>query len=103
MKLTVSERLSIEQFLPREGTMLEQITARDTLQKTKILPGEREKIKWYQSPKGLEIAEESDFEVDFEFDKSEIEMLKEGFRKLEESKKINQQNISLALKLRDLK
>jgi len=74
------------------------------LQKTKLTKEEKEKTIFYPAKNGgFVLGEESDFEVEVSFDKSEIEMLKEGFRKLEDGKKFTQANIGLALKIRDAK
>ncbi len=103
LRLSCTERFVINQFLPNEGSLLEQMTARDILQKTKVFAAERQKVKYFQNPGGqVEIDSDTDFETEFEFDKAEIEMLKSGFKKLDDERRINQKNVGLAIKLRDL-
>ena len=103
LSLSVSERLNIIHFLPEQSDLLNQITGRDILQKTKLTKEERESAKIYQTQKGVVVDEESDFEKEFEFEKAEFEMLKDGFKKKEESKAITQYTVTLALKIRDAK
>lgn len=101
MELKVSERLIISQFLPEESSLTDQITSMDILRKTRLSREEKEKA-FVPVQGGYVVGEDNDFEKEISFDKSEIEMLKDGFRKLDEKKKFTQANVSLALKIRDL-
>lgn len=100
--LLASERVFIPEFVPKEGSLIEQLTARDIVQKTKLQPEEHLKLKFFQVHNRVELSDETDFEKEIDLDKSEIEMLKDGYSKLDRDKKITIGMVTLAKKIRDL-
>lgn len=98
LSLSITDRFNIAQFLPKEGSVIEQTIARDVIKKTFVSKAEREKLRFFQMSGELDPV--SNTESDFEFDRNELEMLIDGFRALEKDRKINQLTIDLALKLK---
>lgn len=102
LKLTVEERLSIAQFLPKEGSLSEQIIGKSILDKTMISKEERKELR-FDSLYRDRIDAETDFVTEIEFSDEEFELMYSDFLQKDKDKKINSTNVSLALKIRDAK
>ena len=104
MKLTlsVSERLSIAQFLPKEGNLSEQLIGKSILNKSLITSKEREGLRFDPLYEGR-INRDTEFVTAIEFSTEEFELLYSNFLQLDKDKKINATNVDLALAIRTAK
>jgi RecJ-like exonuclease len=102
IKLNVSERLATAQFLPKESSISEQVIGKNILDKTKLSQEERKKIRFDAIYQG-QIAEDTDFTCTIDFNPEEHDLLYNEVLQQDKDKKINQSNISLAIKIRDAK
>ena len=103
MKLSIVERLSFGKLLPKEGNMIEQTIVKDISEKIVLnqeeivkigLKIENEKFIWNQQ-------EAIDKEI--VFTKLELDLLQKQIKKLDNDKKISQENINLCIKINDEK
>lgn len=104
MKLTlnVNERLSIAQFIPKEGSLSEQMIGRTILEKTILSKEEQSKLKADPFYKG-DIDRSTNFSREFDFTDAEFNLMYGQYRKMDDERHINQSNIELAIKLVDCK
>lgn len=104
MKITlnIEQRLSIAQFLPKEGSLSEQIIGKSIMDKTFISKEEREKIMLDQIYQGR-IMPESNIEAEFELTNEEFDLMYNDFMQKDKERKINQSNVSMAMKIRESK
>jgi len=100
--LTIEQRLSIGQFLPKEGSLSEQLIGKSILDKTFISKVEREKIMLDQIYQG-KIMPESNIESEFDFTNEEFDLMYSDFLQKDKDRKINQSNVSMAMKIRESK
>lgn len=100
--LTIEQRLSIAQFLPKEGSLSEQLIGKSIMDKTFISKSEREKIMLDQIYAG-KIMPECNTEAEFELSSEEFDILYSDFLQKDKDRKINSSNVSLALKIRESK
>lgn len=103
VKLKLKERLVLGSLLPEQGSITEQVIVRTIAKRVEITSDEID--KWEIRDVGdrfiwnVEKAEE----VEYEFNKTEIQLLKDGVKRLDEGKLISQTNLDLCLKIKDLK
>lgn len=104
MKLTlsVSERLSIAQFLPKEGNLSEQLIGKSILNKSLITTKEREGLRFDPLYEGR-INRDTEFVTTLDFSAEEFELLYSNFLQMDKDKKINASNVDLALSIRTAK
>lgn len=102
LKLNITERLSIAQFLPREGSLSEQLIGKSVLDKTLVTKTERKELRFDALYEG-KIDPETEFDTEIEFSDEEFELLYSDFLQKDKDKKINPTNVSLALKIREAK
>lgn len=102
MKLTIEQRLSIAQFLPKEGSLSEQLIGKSIMDKTFITPIEREALKLDPIYQGR-VMPDSNYEVEIDFSKEEFDLLYNEFIHKDKDRKINATNVALAVKIRDNK
>ena len=104
MKITlnIEQRLSIAQFLPKEGGLSEQLIGKSVLDKTIITKEERKDLRYDPLYQG-KIDPETDFEKEIELSPEEYELLYSTFLQMDKDKKINAGNVDMALKIRDAK
>ena len=104
MKITlnIEERLAIAQFLPKEGSLSEQLIGKSILDKTLILKEERKGLRYDPLYPG-KIDPETDFEKVIDLSGEEYELLYSNFLQNDRERKINNTNVGLALKIREVK
>ncbi len=102
LKLNVEERLSIAQFLPKEGSLSEQLIGKSVLEKCMITKEERKELR-FDALYRDRIDPETDFTADIELSEEEFELIYSDFLQKDREKKINSTNVSLALKIREAK
>ena len=102
LNLNIEERLSIAQFLPKEGSLSEQIIGKSILDKTFVTKEDRKDLRFDPIYQG-KIDPETEFKKEFEFSNEEFELLYSDFMQKDKEKKINATNVNLALKIRDAK
>lgn len=100
--LTVKERLSTINFLPKEGSTSEQVIGKNILEKTKLSKAEQEKVKPDIFYKG-EIDPDTNFVKEISFSDEEFRLMYNQYRKMEDERRVNQLTVDLALKLQDAK
>jgi len=102
LTLSIEERLSIAQFLPKEGSLSEQLIGKSVLDKTIITKEERKDLRYDPLYQG-KIDPETDFEKEVNFTNEEFELLYSDFLQKDKERKINASNVDLALKIREAK
>jgi hypothetical protein len=102
LNLNVEERVSIAQFLPKEGSLSEQIIGKSVLDKTMISKDERKELRYDPLYQGR-IDPATDFTKEIELSNEEFELLYSDFLQKDKEKKINVINVDLALKIREAK
>jgi len=102
LKLNIEERLSIAQFLPKEGSLSEQIIGKAVLDKTFVTKDDRKDLRFDPIYQG-KIDPETEFEKEIELSNEEFELLYSDFLQKDKDKKINATNVNLALKIREAK
>jgi len=102
MTLNVNQRISIAQFLPKEGNMAEQLIGKSIIDKTMVTKEERKNLLWDPIYQG-KVDSDTDFMKDFEFSNEELELLYSEFLQMDQKKTINLTNIELAVKIREAK
>jgi len=94
--------LAIGQFLPKEGSMAEQLVGKSIMEKTLISKEEMGKLRFDPIYQG-KIDPETDFLTEFEFSENELELMFSEFLQRDKERKINSASIGMALKIRDAK
>jgi len=102
IELNIEERLSIAQFLPKEGSLSEQLIGKSVLDKTLISKDERKELRYDPLYQGR-IDPETDFVKEIELTNEEFELLYSDFLQKDRERKINATNVDLALKIREAK
>ena len=102
ISLNIEQRLCIAQFLPKEGSLSEQLIGKSVLDKTIITKEERKDLRYDPLYQG-KIDPETDFEKDVDFTNEEFELLYSDFLQKDKERKINASNVDLALKIREAK
>lgn len=102
MKLTVSERFAISEILPLKADGETMILTHNILQKVKLIPQEKQVVRFNQTPNVIEVDEETNFERDFEFEPNELDLLIGGALHTEKQGAISRNATTLWVKLRDL-
>ena len=105
MKLNINERLMINALIPKEGDLITQVIAKDTIEKIRLTQEEIKKINMRLEGEGDDRCYrwENDFEKNVKFTEAEINQLKDAVKKLDKDKKINQSNLSLCIKIKEYK
>jgi len=117
MKLTVLERLSLPSLYPQESSIENQVLVKQMIEKVSLTEEEIKKINGRTEkrdvicPNCKEIVKEAEpgffwdddkYEKDIDFSKAEIVLLKQQVDKLNESKLISQEILSVCLKVSSL-
>ena len=102
IELNIEERLSIAQFLPKEGSLSEQLIGKSVLDKTLISKDERKELRYDPLYQGR-IDPETDFVKEIELTNEEFELLYSDFLQKDRERKIIATNVDLALKIREAK
>lgn len=102
MKLNVTERFAISEILPLKADGETMILTHNILQKVKLIPQEKQVVRFNQTPNGIEVDEETNFEREFEFEPDEIDLLIGGALHTEKKGAISRNATTLWVKLRDL-
>lgn len=100
--LTVEQRLSIAQFLPKEGNLSEQLIGKSVMDKTFVAKEDMKALQFHPLYQG-KIDPETDFEKEIDFSNEEFELLYSNFLQMDKDKKINASNVDLALMIREAK
>lgn len=98
LKLNIGERLCIAEFLPKDGSLSEQLIGKSILDKSFVNKEDRKELRFDPIYQG-KIDPETDFEKEIDLSKEEFDMVYSEFMQKEKDKKINQINISLADKI----
>ena len=100
IKLSVLDRLMLQQMLPQQGSKIEMLLCDEIVKKVDFSPqeitdlglkDEDGKVSWERSA-----------DKDFEFETAQVEMLKNASRKADENKLVNRQNLQLIEKIDSL-
>ncbi len=102
LKLNAEDRLSIAQFLPKEGSLSEQMIGKSILDKTMISKEERKELRFDPLYRD-KIDPGTDFVIEIEFSDEEFELIYSDFMQKDKDKRINASNVGLALKIREAK
>jgi len=100
--LNIEQRLSIAQFLPKEGNLSEQLIGKSILDKSFVSKDDMKALQFHPLYQG-KIDPETDFEKEIELSNEEYELLYSNFLQMDKDKKINAANVDLALKIREAK
>jgi hypothetical protein len=97
MKLSVKERLSLLQILPKMDNILTMNIVYELGKKISIGAKEFEELGFIQNDKTGEIQWDvtKEKEKEVEFEKAELDIIKDSLKKLDESKKVELVHISL--------
>lgn len=95
MKLKMQERLMLVSVLPTQGNFLTVALASDL--RKKVLPDntENETLGIKQQAEAIQWDTTKDFGKDFEFEKSEMQMIKKALKELDDSGKLSMNHIEL--------
>lgn len=100
MKLTIKERLALQQLLPREGSLQEQITVESIVKKTTVTRKDVEEVGGKVDPMGnIDLGIASDNGKEVEFDDHEMTLVKMKCKDAVDGNKVSQQNLSLIRKV----
>ena len=102
MKLTIKDRIVLPEILPQQGNMIEMLVADSITKKTRFTAREVTDFKLCQKGETLTWDENVDTDVEIDFEQSEVNLLKEQLRKLDEEKRISNRIFGLCVKIRDL-
>ena len=100
MKLTLKERILIQQILPQKGNMLEMLTIKSIVKKVEVT--EEESKKFEITAKGNSIvwnAEGKDAKFEIEFSEGELKVLKDAVVEMNDKKEITLDNLELCGKI----
>jgi len=100
--LNIEQRLSIAQFLPKEGNLSEQLIGKSILDKSFVSKDDMKALAFHPLYQG-KIDPETDFKKEIEFSAEEYELLYSNFLQMDKDKKINAANVDMALKIREAK
>jgi len=104
VKINVVDKLIIGQLLPQTEGFLVQMIARDIGRKVEITDGEREIVELKTNPQGQGVIWKTDriaeTEMEIDFSETEISMLQEQIKKLDDGKKITTTMLDTILKIR---
>lgn len=99
MILTISERIQLTQFIPKEGNIVEMMLCKDLSDKLNFTANEIEEFK-IKFKDGF-VSWESSKNFDIEITDSQLKLLKDFITKLDSEKKINLENLDLCLKIKN--
>lgn len=100
--LNIEQRLSIAQFLPKEGNLSEQLIGKSILDKSFVSKDDMKTLQFHPLYQG-KIDPETDFRKEIELSAEEYELLYSNFLQMDKDKKINAANVDLALMIREVK
>ena len=102
ISLNIEQRLSIAQFLPKEGNLSEQLIGKSILDKSFVSKDDMKTLQFHPLYQG-KIDPETDFKKEIELSAEEYELLYSNFLQMDKDKKINAANVELALMIREAK
>jgi len=106
VKLNLKERFVLPDILPPKGTMIDQITAKSIIKKVEITSDEIDKWNIREERRGeksiLIWDDKKAEEPEYDFNKTEIGLLKEGVDRLDKEGNITQSNLDLCQKIKKL-
>lgn len=102
MKLTIKERVVLGEILPQQGNMIEMILSSSIRKKAEFTPREITEFNLKQDGGNLTWDGSVDSDVEVFFEESEINLLKEQYKKFDEEKRVSDRMVDLFLKIRDL-
>jgi len=100
MKLTIKERLQLAMILPKQASVLEMILVKELGRKIVLTSLEIEEFEIKETEKG--IVWKGDKELELSLTSSEINILKECVKKLDDEKLVNLDNLDLCVKINNL-
>jgi hypothetical protein len=103
LKLSVNDRMFFKLLLPQQANILEQILARDIMDRVQLAQSELDKIEFKKNPEGKGFiwkgANLKDKTV--EFTDAEIEFLRTQVTRLDNSKQVTSDFLELCLKIKE--
>jgi hypothetical protein len=100
MKLTIKERIALQSILPQNGGMSKMVLVRELIAKTAITSEDIQKTGMLDTPEGNTIWDASkDPNKEFDFNLSELALLKSSADEADKAEKITMDNLSLIEKL----
>jgi len=99
MKLSIKERLQIQEFIPETGGIARLINAKGIIAKALISSDEANEIGLTDTGKGVVWDNSKAKEIDISFNESEIRILKEEVKRKDEQEAISMDAIDLAIKI----
>jgi hypothetical protein len=108
MHMDIQERLAIATLFPERGNIVTQTMVRDISEKTRLNQEEIDKVDFkvigdaYQWKKKDKEGNELSVDIDITFTDAELRFLKEQVNRLDKENKIDQSNLNLCVKIRDL-
>ena len=81
MELKVKDRLLVKTFVPEQGDMLKMKIVKEIMEKVELSKEELEALEVKSAGQGVQWNSEKDTGVEINFDKAELELLKEGVEK----------------------
>lgn len=102
MILTIKDRVIIPELLPEQGSMLEMIIVNSINKKVMFTPREITEFELTQEGESLKWNTEKNTDVEVFFEESEINLLKERYKKLDEEKRISRRTFDLCMKISNL-
>lgn len=103
VKLNIIERLSMGAILPAKGAMLEVQTSKSIIDKVKTTDNEKASYNILDKPGGgvtwdNDKEKKDNYEVEYNFEKAEMQLLKKQVKDKDEKKEITMQILSLCEK-----
>ena len=101
LKLSIKDRLNLNEFFPQQNDILGQIMARDIYEKVQITQAEIKKIDLKSRPEGgLEWNKGKVKDKTVEFTSAELEFLRTQVARLDKAKQITSDLLELCLKIK---
>lgn len=91
LTLTIGERLGLRGYVPEETSQLDMETWRDIAKKIKLTSDERELLKKQEKDVGMvedEFIDDQEYAKEFEFERSEVKLMKNRWNALNSKNKI---------------
>lgn len=99
MKLTLKDRIVLPEIFQKEGTMQEQITIRDIMNKVAITREDVEKYNIKIDGSTYTFDPNIDTSKDIDFTAGEYMLLQSSCKKLDEERRITQRNLDVCMKI----
>ena len=102
IKLGLLDRLMLPTILPKDGGLVQQVNTRGIITKSEFTPEEVQDFEMKDTEKGVMFNPAKARDIEVEFTKSEVELLQKSVDQLDKDQGINQENLDIILKIKQL-